>query len=232
MNGTVDITKVLNPPITYLSVGDSFDLDFTPFAGAITADVGWVRNVDVAQPEPEPGVDIDFPERIKFLVELFRSGSNEAVASKSIAGDARRDLPNLNHRVQPDATGRIWRCRFTNQGVWDVRFRPRVTFVEQILELEQTALPVRVLNHGLSQLVRALELKIHLDRNGSYVDFSEEFKRLANGTITRLNFSLPGLDGVQDVNLSTLDAQVIAPIHTSHGQVQYGPPLIRIHVQF
>jgi phospholipase C len=229
MNGTINIMETVTSPIQYLPVGDSFELQFAPLAGAITADVGWVRNVDAPPVEEEPGVDFEPTENVRFRVRLFRPGSNRPAAQKTVAGNALRDLPNLNYQVPADQAGGTWHCGFTNDGEWDVRFRPRVTFVKQILELKQTAIPVRVLNHGLSQLLKALDLRIHLDKDRSYVDFSDGLKRLTGDRITRVNFSVPHLE---DVNLRTLDADVIVPLHTSGGEARWGQPLVRVYVQF
>src|SRR5262245_44474537 len=227
---TISIPETLSPPIQFLSDGDSFELEFTPKAGAISADVGWVRMVDPPElDEPELGGLVTTIQHVKFSIHLYRSGSTQPVAQKTVEGNPLRDdLPALTFSVPEAQAGVAWRCRFTSMA-GHVRFRPRLTFVKEILDLKQTAIPLRVLNHGLSQVLKALDLKIHLDKDRSYVDFSDELKRLTNGKAKRVGFSVPHLE---DVNLRTLDAEIIVPLHTSQGQAWWGQPLVRVYLQF
>ena len=176
MSDTFEVIDRLEPAIQFLPAGDTFELQFLPAAGPIEARVGWVRDVD--PPAHEPEVGDPFPFNVTFDIRLLRPGSNSPVELQ-VSGNPLRDrLDPPTYSVPAAQAGRSFRCQFTNTSLFTLRFRPSVQFVSEVLPLQRTAIPLRLLNHGLSQLVRALDLRIHLDGERSFVDFSDEFKRL------------------------------------------------------
>jgi phosphoesterase family protein len=229
---TFTLFDTLRPGTQFLPSGDHFEVRFTPQAGLVTAGFGTVTSTQPREEDPERGELLTV--RVSLRIQLIRPRPNPIAREHRQSGNVllSHDFRPLTYNVTAEEAGGTWTCRFTNEGEFAVRLRPTIEFASAVHPVQHTAIPLRALNHGLAQVVRALALRIRLDGERSFVDFSDDFERLSGGAARRRDLDIPLLELIQDVNLSAIDVGVISPIHTLRGRVTVGPPAIRIRLQF
>jgi hypothetical protein len=90
-----------------------------------------------------------------------------------------------------------------NTGQESVEGSATVDYVGQRVRLQETPIPLRVLNHALKQLLLGLAIAVRLDGSHSRISLAPDVTG-ALGLNDRIPFDVP--DVVQDINMKTFTA--------------------------
>ncbi len=220
-------------PATFLRPADRTELPFSPAAGLIEFTmVAFEQGLDDPPGKTLPGEDgIDEPlpvdQDVRVDVELLGPGSGRPVVSTEFRSTAvplaEVDTePVVTHVVGAGEADRTWRLRLTNRGDSDIRCFGTVRFAGERLRSD---LPLRVLNHGLRQVIVALGLQVKIDGRTARITVSEQLARLL-GDVSGPSFELP-LDlptDIDDLNLIVVGVRARAdgarPVVTAHARFE------------
>ena len=226
MKDIIFIEGIASQPTKFLIPGAFVEVKLNPLAGPMTAKafVAQVQKASKVRQKPEDeNDDPPMPQDAKFELSILAPGSSKPVAKETFQS---LDLLTDSYRALPftapaDKEGQQWRFLVKNVGKTDIRVQASVAYIQNRHRLVQTSLPLRVLNNAASQALSALEMRVHLDGDGSFIDFSEELKELSGGKLKRYPFDVS--DKVRDINLREL---------TVKARVSGTVPGIRIFVDF
>jgi phospholipase C len=175
---------------TRLRPGDQETITFSPRMGTITAfAVNSERRKPSGPPPAEPEPHPEQESRVE--VSLFPPGATTPIRIVSIDNpDPVAHTPSLTFTVPGSGPFGDWTCFFRNTGRLTHEFLGTLDFAKDIAEVKKTAIPLRVLNHGLRQVIDALGIKLVLDGSHSRIEFSEDLEKVLGIGIDPIGFEV------------------------------------------
>lgn len=219
---SVHVSRTL-PPDVFL------ERTFEPLAGPATVTITAAARLEDQTVVHDRQTGIRFTsQNVRVQVTVFDPDGSE-VASDEVAVPVvgRPGLP-VEFEVPPEFEARPWRVEARNVGMKEIICGASVEFVDGRVVLHSTAVPLRVLNHALRQLLLGLAMEVRLDGSQGRVTLSPDLAVVLGAPPAPIFFDL-GKDVARDINMRTFTAR--ARVRGGADDELVGP-FIRLFIEF